>query len=582
MQPAGDPPVERALSRQYAKLPRGAIAAAIRDGLPTRCLRTLARITMHTSGNADGQKIRTATIAGHVGVSRRTVQRDVRHLEKHVRGLRVKRDRPKGERRRSYPNEYSYTQVGREEPGTMIFAELVKLPAWFEASATQQGVLVYLLEVLGPTGHVFTYGELAAGSGCSPSCVRQAVYYWRKAGVLEVEAQTDPEVGQIGNWMRVRSPGDVRRRTDPPTNEQRRAQALAPVTRWSGLRVAELALDDPSTRWWVRVGEAVELHDSGAAELVEGMLTQYLNGPARELGYKGSGRTRDVRAVLPYVWERRDGFDREIAERRAGDAPPVTADGRTWGEPWAGDWTPPASLTLPDVEAYDLASWPATLTTAHEAAIAEDRELVDLDGYWRGRLVPAGVVDGALVVVVPDPCAGDSFAGEYLRFLAAAVGGRVALRLASYQAQLDAEQAHRRLSGEWRERMVLVERRAAAVVAGVDAIPELPRVSVGSPAWKATQERVLEAMSARQHARDAKNVAAAVLAELDRAWTAPPAEDAWRAPRPPDWLRLEADARSVMDHADKAEAALERLRALGPLPGAFDLRAAPPGGAGKG
>lgn len=530
---------------------------------------------MHTSGNADGVKIRTAVIAGHVGVSKRTVQRDVRLLERHVRGLRVRRDRPKGERRRSFPNEYSFTQVGRDEPGTMIFAELVKLPAWFEATATQQGVLVYLLEVLGPNGHVFTYGELAVGAGCSPSCVRQAVYYWRNAGVLEVEAQTDPEVGQLGNRLRVRSPGDVRRRTEPATSEQRRAQALAPVTRWSGLRLAELALDDPSARWWQRVGEAVEMHDGAAAELVEGMLTQYLNVAARDLGYKGSGRTRDVRASLPYVWERRDGFDREIAERRAGDAPRVTSDGRTWGEPWAGDWTPASVATLPEVEAFDLGAWSATLDAAHAAELVEERE-GGMDPYWRPRLRPVGVVDGALVVIVPDAAAGDSFAEGYLRFLAGAVGGRVALRLASYQAQLDASEAHRRVSGEWKARMELVDRRASAVEAAVAAIPEGTRPRVGTPEWKPHNERWGERLAALQQAREARKRAAGVLAEIARA-DAPPTEDAWRMPPPPDWLRVEADARAALDGVNASESALERLRALGPVPGAFDLHAPPPG-----
>lgn len=570
--PGIDPPAAKG-RRQYGKLPRGLMRAALANGLSARCLRTLARIAIHTSGNPDGQKLRTATIARHVGVSRRTVQRDVRELQAHVPELRVKRDRPKGERRRSYPNEYSLPQVGLDDPGTMVFAELTTLRAWREASATQQGILLYLLEVLGPNGHVRTWAQLADETGRAPSTVRQSAYYWRDAGVLEVEAQTDPEVGQVGNWLRVRSPGDVRRRVDPPTAHQRRAQVLAPVVRWCGLRVAALAIDDPEAHWWRDVGEAVEDANTSAAERVTGMLTQYLNGAARELGFKGSGRTRDVFAALPYVWERRDGFDREIAEQRADDAPRVTDDARAWGAPWVGDWLPSVVAEHAPVDGFDPSTWPDALEAMNQRAVESGGEA--LGAFWLGRLRPVGVSSGALVVVVPDPCAGDSFAEDHVRHLADAIGGRVSLRLASYQRDLDAEAAHVRLRGEWSERMESVLQRAAAVEAAVDAVPAPPRVRVGDAEWKAANERSFARIETMERVSTARAHARSVLHALER--FAEVRDAAWSDVRAPDWLALEASAAAALTTADDAEASAARVCELGPMPGAYSLREPPPG-----
>lgn len=600
--------------RQYAKFPRGTFTRALAAGVPITVLPTLVRIALHTSGNPDGNHVRTSVIAARVGVTPRTIQRHVRLLEgqpapkkrdnvsagpsteatpparprarrperplaaEPVRGFKVVRKRIEGNRANSHPNQYHTEQVARGATGTLVFAELTELPAWGGASAAQQGILLYMVEMLGPTTSSTTYQKIADACGRSRSCVRQAIYYWRAAGVLQVEVQELPRMGNVGNHFTLRVAGDWVKPGEPLSADQQRQRALASVIRWSGLRLAALAMDDAEFPWWAKVGAAVEDRDKKvareAAEKIERMLADYLNGAAREVEcpYKGSGSTRAIRAALPYVWERRDAFDREEAERRS-QKPPEMVEDRAWGTPWEGDWTPSAFSAQPDIVTFEPANWSAVCAAMNAGAVDSGGEA--LSPHFLAQLRPIGVQAGALVVVVSNPSFGDAFALEHAAHLCAALGGRIALRLSSYQDQLDGELAHARLVGEWKERIDLAERRARAVEAQIAALPTLPRSSPGMPTWKPNTERQGVRAAAVTDARAARAAVEDVRAALAAAGHT--SSNGWARQKRPDWAAVEAQAGRALDLATSAESLAAEAVALGGTPGGFSPLAPPPG-----
>lgn len=307
----------RRRSKQWGKLPPGTLRAALGAGVPVRAFRTLARLAIHTNGNPDGVEFPNAKIATAQALSVRTVQRDVKALEGGIAELSVARDLDEHAARppMNRPNRYTLPQMNNTEPGTVIFRALLEHPAYIAATPTAAGILLYLLEFLGPGGDPVRVGELAYTVKLAPPTVRDALRYWRSTGFLEVEERHDRRGGQMPNLYKMRLPRDVPDERSADAVARRRRQTLAHVTHWIGLIVADKAQDNPDL--WRSIDE--DAAASTAAVVVD--LVADLRR-LRELGiYQGPARASDVHRALAVVLERRELFAGMQAERvERGDA----------------------------------------------------------------------------------------------------------------------------------------------------------------------------------------------------------------------------------------------------------------------
>lgn len=544
-------------SRQRGRLEHGAIKRTLKAGAPVRTLRTLYRISVHTSGNPDGVKMRTGVLARNTGVSVRTTQRDLHELEGRAPGLEVKRSRVKGERAKSHPSTFKLPQVSFEAPGVPLWAELTTKSEWTGATATQQGLLVYLMDAVGYSGRLLSFNQIVREANVSRTTARTACYYWRNVGWLEMEAQNTPDEGSLANFMRVRLPWEAAPPTAHLPDAKRRERALAPVARWSGLELAERERVEGG--WWARVARALDERDSAATTEVTDMLTRYLNGPARRCGYKSSGRTRDVLAVLPTVWARRDGYDREVAEAIASaQDEPVRPPDRRWGEPWYGDWKP-EQPEQPELTTWEPDRWDAVVDAATRGDHVGDFDRLQTT-FWRAQVRPYKVVDGALVLVVENPALGDMLARAWVAAIARAVGGPVALRLASQHRHVEAGEAHGQLK-TLAPRLAAAGERLDGVARALEALPPMEVHVIGER--KPEADWRFERFIARGKVKDN-------LGELQKALK--PLVDALTWTREssspePDWRDLLVRARKLLDEGLPAlVAAMEHAQQLGGMP----------------
>lgn len=514
-----------ALTHQWGKFRRGELAGAVRAGLPVRSLRTVARVAVHATGNRDGVYIRTGRLAMRVGVSMRTIQRDLAGAARRVRGLRIERDRPKGELRRSYPNRYHLPQVTRDEPGTVVWAALLECAAWSDATPVQQGVLLYLLDALGREGRALSYGQLARDCRIARSTARVAVAFWRARGWLAVEQVMTDDNGWEASRMRVRCPWepvDAPVRVDEPLVV--RARELASVIRWAGERLAELAASDAGV--WDRVEEAVLDGDRAAREDLVAELAAFLAGAARELGYHGSADEQDIADALPYVWDRRATFRAPARAAASGDL----AD---------GDWRPHVDPSVPELDAYAPAAWPGDVAAAgveDVVAAAAPVEAVGVDG-------------GALVLVVEREADAQVLA-DAVPALQAAVGGAIALRLRATHEDLldDRAEAHVRAVGA--SGVERLQARAAALELAFRELPPIPTARVGAEGWRAAADAHADRVAIARWLHDARDLLAPAAAAV--AWRDP---DGWGEPR---WRSVASGIDQARVYLDQAAAALQR------------------------
>lgn len=403
-QPSDPAPSSSQHSKQFGKVPPGFFSNILDKGTPLRALRTAAKIVIHTSGN-DAVEICTTTIAAAVGVSVRTVQRDLREIANEDRiGTKkaalmaaesaieeelsrrfadspdpalveqVRQDlvkcsqvaklgeelaslkpsiqrmstKQKGETREHWPQRYASPQVGAGLPGSFIWAELLNTQAWKNATGSQQGLIIFLSDHLRGLGKVVSASWLASKTGLSVGCIRNGIRYWRQEGLIDVQSQVDPSRGNTANFIRLRAPWDATPEGERPSAEVTRRNRLGGVT----LGVGRVLVSFADENLWLEVENSIRGPVSEQEDIAR-KIVPALRAKQEAGLYRSSCKIRDIRAVFPYVLERRAALEDERLSQMA-EAPVVASvDEPVSGDAWHGVCIPAQEVSAPTSEVVE-------------------------------------------------------------------------------------------------------------------------------------------------------------------------------------------------------------------------------------
>ena len=334
MPPSEDPQDPTRTARQWGKLAPGYLRGLLDVGVPVRAFRTLAHLSLHVSGNPDGVEIYNDTLAQAVGYSKRTIQRDVAALEMATaarlarsagasvpHGLDVDRKlRPlPGDTWElggvyNRPNRYSLPQISKRDYGTVIHRDLVEHPAYQAATATAAGVYLFLIEHLGGAWRPLAARALAKRLGLALATVREALRYWRRAGLLKVDTGENRPGPRLANRYRAVLPWLADTGAGLAIAAERACHSIAHVAKWCGQVITKRATEI-SDLW-----QTIDDPDQSVA--VVGDLVDELRALRKAGRYQGPVRARDVgRALRQLLAERHATAGAPGDPARAGPAP---------------------------------------------------------------------------------------------------------------------------------------------------------------------------------------------------------------------------------------------------------------------